>query len=84
MTTQAERFEIVLADQVIRLFKTAKYAYMSQKNTPEAFAKQMTAALANGCADKSGDAVRATCTALGVKHTYKAIEAFLSNQPKPT
>jgi hypothetical protein len=38
----------------------------------------MCAGLADGTADKSGEGVKRTCAVLGIKHTYKAIKAYLT------
>ena len=39
---------------------------------------RMTAALDRGSYSKDGLAFRATCRALGIKHTYTAINQFIS------
>lgn len=79
MSTQRERFQIVLTGQYEHFHKhDARYAYVAQNLTPAQHAEKMVAALATHGADKDGDAVKATCKALGVKHTYKAIREFLA------
>lgn len=80
MQTQRERFQAVLTSQYEHFHKSdARYAYVAQRLTPAEHAAKMTAALATHGADKDGDAVKATCKALGVKHTYKAIRKFLAS-----
>lgn len=40
----------------------------------------MVAGLAKGSANKDSPAIKRTCKALGVKHTYAGIQEFLSRQ----
>lgn len=74
----AERFFEVyarkLAEAVTR--KPADYAYGAAQ-VPVVIAK-MRAAWERGSANKDGEACRATCKELGIKHTYTAIRAFLA------
>jgi hypothetical protein len=79
-TTNRERFETVLAGQYRRLFETPDYALAAARYTPEALAAQMTAGLLDGTANKDGDGIKATCKALGINHTYKAIGAYLQRE----
>ncbi len=41
-------------------------------------AGRMRRAFCAGTFDKDGRAIKATCKALGIKHTYKAIKEFIS------
>lgn len=45
-----------------------------------AIAKKIVQGLANGTANKDGKAIKATCKALGINYTYKAIEEYLNVQ----
>ncbi len=74
--TQRERFEIILTGQLERTMSPAA----SEMYTPTEFAKLLTSTAAIGCADIKGPAVKATCKALGIKNTYKAIKEFLSKE----
>lgn len=48
------------------------------RNTLEGLAAYMTASLLKGSANKDGHAIKATCKRLKIKHTYKAISAYLT------
>lgn len=55
---------------------------LSGQPTPyilERLAMRMTDGMLAGTADKDGDAIKATCKALGIKHTYKAIKEFCAD-----
>lgn len=80
MTSNQTRFAIVLMDQLKTLFETPEYATAARKYTPEQAALKYTLNLAAGKMDKDGRAIVATCKALGVSHTYKAIGAYLSGE----
>lgn len=41
-------------------------------------AERMADGLLNGRANKDGEAIRRTCRLLGIKHSYRAIRAFMS------
>lgn len=52
---------------------------LSAQPTPyilERLAMRMTDGMLAGTANKDGDAVKAACKTLGIKHTYKAIKEF--------
>ena len=75
---QFDRFFIVLKSQYTHRFETdPAFAHVASRTTPEDLARKMTCGLAAGSANKDGAAVKATCAALGIKHTYKAIREFL-------
>ncbi len=75
-----ENFQQRLALEYTELFKLPAYAAAAKKHTPESLAAVMTNGLLTGSADKDGAGVKAVCKALGIKCTYKAIEAFLKGQ----
>ena len=50
----------------------------ASRYTPQELAEKMTRGLINGSASKDGEGITRTCKVLGIKHTYKAIKAFLS------
>jgi hypothetical protein len=52
------------------------YAYIAGK--VDTVADKMLAAIERGSANKDGYAFKQTCKQLGIPHTYKAINAFLS------
>lgn len=79
MSTAKERFQTVLADQFRQLFELPEYSRVASSFTPEALAEKMTAGLLEGTADKDGEGVKRSCKTLGIKPTYKAIKAFLTN-----
>ena len=56
--------------------------FASAKTDAEKFsllAQRMTEGFATGGANKDSKAVRMTCKAMGIKHTYTAIRAFLNS-----
>jgi phosphotransacetylase len=56
--------------------------YVTAKSDYEAItmlAERMTDGLLTGRSNKDSDAIKATCKALGIKHTYKAIAVFLNS-----
>jgi len=82
-----DRFYTMLRGYYAGLFGSdADYARVSTRTTPDELARKMTASLASGTADKyvtdaaDGKAVKHTCAALGIKHTYKAIRQYLGVQ----
>lgn len=76
------KFRNVLAKHYAELFATSEeYVYAAARNTPEGLATKMTVKLAVGGANKDGEGIRRTCAELGIKHTYKAISAFLAVGP---
>ena len=78
-TTNRVIFERILADQYRDLFANdPEYAYAKSRQTPESLAAIMVGSGATFTANKDGDGIRRTCKALGIKHTYKAINEYLS------
>jgi hypothetical protein len=78
---QWAHFETTLAAQYRYLFQAFPSEYMpamQKGSTPESLAKKMTLGLADGSASKDGEGIKRTCKALGIKHTYKAIHAYLT------
>lgn len=60
------------------LFATdPEYAYVASRTTPAALAERMTASLEKGTANKDGEGIRRACRAVGIRHTYRAITAYL-------
>lgn len=83
MNEHEYRFWTILKDQFEQLFKNdPKYARVAEKNLPGDYAGKFIAGLKDGTADKEGSAVKNTCKALGLKHTYKAIRAYLIDGTK--
>ena len=77
MATNRETFTATLAAQYRDLFALPDYAMAAARYTPESLAEKMTAGLLVGGSSKDGDGIKRACKALGVKHTYKAIIAYL-------
>jgi hypothetical protein len=79
--TNTERFRAALTIAYQDLFVTdEEYAYAAARTTPEALAEKMTAGLLTGSANHDGTGIRRACKAVGIKHTRKAIVAFLREQ----
>jgi hypothetical protein len=79
--TNAERFTSALCKHLTVLFETPEYAAAKARTTPIELAKKMTDGLRTITAitaQKDGEAVKRACRELGIKHTYKAIQAFLN------
>lgn len=71
-------FKNTLANHFSALFSNdAAYELIKTKHSPISLADIITERLLRGCADKEGKGVILTCKELKIKHTYKAIEAFL-------
>ena len=74
------KFERELCKQYERLFvDDPEYAFVASKFTPADLAAKATGCLRDGSADKGGKGIKMTCKLLGVKHTLKAIEAYLKS-----
>jgi hypothetical protein len=73
------KFMGVLADQYAVLFKEQPqvYSLAAQRYSPSGLAEKMTMSLKKREGDKDGEGIKRTCKALGIPHTYKAIEAYL-------
>jgi hypothetical protein len=79
--TNTERFKAALTLAYQDLFATdEEYAYAAARTTPEALAEKMTSGLLTGSANHDGTGIRRACKAVGIKHTRKAIVAFLQEQ----
>lgn len=75
--TNRETFETALVTAYTDLFANdPEYAYAASRTTPAALAAKMTAGLLTGSANKDGEGIKRACKACGIKHTYKAIQAF--------
>ena len=72
-------FESHLADAYKDLFANdPEYAYAASRATPTELAYKMSVGLAAGEANKAGKGIKRACKAVGIKHTYKAIQDYLS------
>lgn len=80
MATHRERFTTVLTGQYRYLFTLPQYAHAASRYTPEQMAERMVAGLLDGTADKDGPGVRATCSALGIKPNWQALQEFLRRE----
>lgn len=74
-----DTFCAVLARHYDDLFKTPDYALAARRYTPDEMARKMTSGLIDGTANKDGRGIELTCKELNIKHTYKAIKAFLTD-----
>lgn len=78
---QANRalFELHLARAYEDLFASdPRYAPAAARHTPSELAYKVTLGLAQGGTDKNGEGVKRACKLLKIKHTYKAIDAYLN------
>ena len=76
--TNKERFKEELRRQYESLYASSEeYAFAKKRRTPSELAEMMTEGLADATANKDGEGIKRTCKALGIKHTYRAIEEFL-------
>ena len=78
MQTKVDIFKAELIKQYHNLKDDPEYLAVFLKMPPEELAYKMMAAFEKGSANKDGKGIRRTCKALGIKHTYKAINAFLN------
>lgn len=77
------KFHTVLTDQYKQLFETdPEYKYAAERNLPMDLARKMMNSLAEGTGNKDGKGIVRTCKALGIKHTYKAIQQYLNEGSK--
>lgn len=74
-----ETFKNQMTKEYKVLFDTdPDYEFAAKRNTPDDLAEIMTNALSAGTGSKDGKAIKATCKALGIKHTYVSISLFLN------
>ena len=72
-------FELHLARAYEDLFASdPRYAPAAARNTPSELAYKVTLGLAQGGTDREGEGIKRVCKLLGIKHTYKAIGAYLN------
>jgi hypothetical protein len=73
-------FRDLLTGKYTELFANdPDYAYSASRIDPETLANKMTIGLGAGTANKDGKAIRYACRTLGIKHTYKAINAYFNS-----
>ncbi len=79
MQTNVEKFRSELSKQIARLINEGEADYMPPftRMTPDGLAERITAAFIRKSANKEEKGIQRTCKALGIKHTYKAINDFL-------
>lgn len=78
--TNYVKFERLLCKNYEFLFSSdPEYAYAARRTTPADLAAKMTSCLRDGSANKDGQGIKATCKALGIAYTYKAIAAYLKS-----
>ena len=70
------RFDEEYRRQLARCFDTDPDYQLRPGMTSDDVATKMLAALDTGRANKEGKAFARTCKALGISHTYKAINAY--------
>jgi hypothetical protein len=72
-------FKSHLADAYKDLFANdPEYAYAASRAAPTELAYKMSVGLATGAANKDGEGIKRACKAVGIKHTYKAIQDYLT------
>lgn len=76
MTPNQQRFADLYRSNLHRVVveQPQEYAFIADK--VDEVADKMIAAIARGSANKDGYAFKMTCKALGIAHTYKAINAY--------
>jgi hypothetical protein len=85
MTTNQTRFRDALIDAYRDLFATdPEYAYSASKMTPEGLADKMTASMIANTANHEGTGFRRACKVVGIKHTRRAIRAYLLDEAEAT
>lgn len=62
------------------LFDRPEYARAKASSNPAKLAREMTLGLVQGVVSKDGPGVIRVCNELGIRHTYKALRAFLNGQ----
>lgn len=78
--SRLDTFREALAREYSVLFATSEdYAYAAARTTPFELARKMTLGLDNGTANKDGEGIKRCCAKLGIRQTYKAIRAYLTN-----
>jgi hypothetical protein len=74
------KFKDTLAAEYKVLFLLPKYQLANSLHTPESMSDNITEGLLAGTASNDGDGVKATCKALGIKKSYKAIREYLGGE----
>lgn len=78
-TANRLRFERELTKAYELLFANdPEYGYAAKRHTPQSLAVKMTAGLADKSANKDGSGIKMACKAVGIKHTWKEIQSYLS------
>jgi alpha-D-ribose 1-methylphosphonate 5-triphosphate synthase subunit PhnI len=72
-----QAFMEVYEEKLIEARRRGDYEW-PESELPQVLAR-MRAAIERGTANKDGPAFKATCKALGIKHTYQAINSFIRN-----
>lgn len=80
MNTQInlDKFHAQLTKEYEILFETPDFDYARKITSPPSLSLKMTLGLDQGTANKDGVGIKRACKHFGVKHTYKAIRAFLN------
>lgn len=78
-TSNRELFMTELTAAYEQLFTQPEYAFAASRTTPRELAMKMTEGLATRGANKNGSGIQIACKACGIRHTYKAIAAFLNS-----
>jgi hypothetical protein len=78
--TNRETFLATYHEQLRNAILTHPEEYAYPVSELEFVFARMTAAIERGSFSKDSPAFRATCKALGINHTYKAIKAYLEAQ----
>lgn len=78
--TNLDRFREALVVAYTDLFATdGEYAYSAARCTPEGLADKMATGLVTGSANHDGTGIKRACKTVGIKHTRKAIQAYLKD-----
>lgn len=83
METNREKFKRVYKEELISAHSKYPEIYAWPISELEQVLTRIYLAIDKGSFNKDSHAFKATCKALGIKHTYQAIETFLGSQGAP-
>lgn len=75
--SNSDFFKLLYAKNLARCLVTNKEEYLYSETELPKVLERMNAAIDRTSFDKDGQAFKATCKQLGIKHTYKAISEYL-------
>lgn len=81
MATNFEKFAALYAVNLRACVESNAKDYAFPLQRVPQIAARMVEAFRKGSYNKNGKAIEMTCKELGIKHTYKAINAYLADKP---